>query len=345
MKILSCSHVLPSKKVTNDELLDEITWANRARFSRRQREALRESLAAAFHRSGTKFRYHRARHETAANLTARAGRQALETSGLGPLDVDLLIFAGVGRGCLEPASANIFQDILGLTKATAFDVLDACASWIRSMAIARSFITQNTYKTVLVINSEFNFREYANFEFERIEDIKFYYPAFTIGEATTATLLTGDHNDDNFYFSFRNWGHQHDLCMIPLPNIRQYTKPKVDNGYTSLRFYADADKLVRFTMKKLMAHYREDPALNGGQYDIVYGHAASEATCTYWMKHAGISQKKLYRTHGEYGNTVSASIPLAISLSAEEKALARGMKALAVVGSAGVVTAYCSFEY
>jgi len=49
------------------------------------------------------------------------------------------MYVGIGRGVLEPASANIYQDMLGLANATAFDVLDACASWLRAVHIARVF--------------------------------------------------------------------------------------------------------------------------------------------------------------------------------------------------------------
>jgi len=318
---------------------------NRKNLSGNKREELEKAVAEMFHKSGTKIRYHRSKDEKAAELTARAGREVLKTTGVRPADVDLLIYAGVGRGCLEPASANIFQDLLKLGNATAFDVLDACASWIRSLAIASSFINQGVYNTVMIINSEFNFREYANFEITGLEDIRYFSSAFTIGEAATATLLTKSDNSDSFYFTFRNWGSQHDLCMIPLPNVDQYTRARARNGNGSLRFYADSDHLVRFTLKKLIAHYRSDRFLTRSDHDIVYGHAASEASCTYWMKFARMDEKKLFRTHEAYGNTVSASIPLAISLSADENRLRRGMRALAVVGSAGVVTAYCSFEY
>ncbi|UCC44607.1 MAG: hypothetical protein JSU65_01370 [Candidatus Zixiibacteriota bacterium] len=345
MKMLGCAHVLPSKKVTNEELLDEIIRSNRNNLSADQSEALGKMITEMFRKSGTRIRYHRSDRERAADLTTQAGRELLEKTGARSADVDLLIYAGVGRGCLEPASANIFQNSLRLKNATAFDVLDACAGWIRSVAIAHSLITQGTYNTVMILNSEFNFREYANFELTNIDEIRYLYSAFTIGEAATATLLTRSDNGNNFYFSFKNWGAQHDLCMIPLPNISQYTKPRLENGHAALKFYADSDRLVRFTLKKLIAHYRNDPVLNRDHYDIVFGHAASEASNTYWMKCARINEQRLFRTHEGYGNTVSASIPLAISLSTKENQLARGMKVLTVVGSAGVVTAFASFEY
>jgi len=322
-------------------MLDEIIMSNKKNLSKKEIESLEKAINEMFQKSGTEIRYHRSNNEIAANLTIRAGQELLKKTGVKSADVDLLIYAGVGRGSLEPASANIFLDLLRLKYATAFDVLDACASWLRSVAIAQSFINQGTYKTVMILNSEFNFREYANFELSDVDALRYYYPAFTIGEAATATLLTKSDNDDNFYFSFK----KHDLCMIPLPNINQYTKPIVNNNGSGLKFYADSERLVRFTLKKLIAHYRNDKMLNNDIYDIVYGHAASEASNSYWMKYARINEEKLFRTHKNYGNTVSASIPLAISLSIQEKRLERGMKALAVVGSAGVVTAYSSFEY
>ena len=65
--------------------------------------------------------------EKAIDFGVDGGRQAIATAGMVPEDIDLLIYVGVSRGFLEPATANVFQHEFGFTKATCFDVLDACA--------------------------------------------------------------------------------------------------------------------------------------------------------------------------------------------------------------------------
>lgn len=345
MKMTGCTHVVPSQRVTNDDMIEKILDCSRKYNSSSELDRLRQRILEAFELAGTKFRYHRSSKEKAGDLTALAGETLLKETGVNSSDVDMLIYAGVGRGCLEPSMANIFLDKLGLKNATGFDVIDACASWLRSAEIAKQYINQGICNTVMILNSEFNFREYANFEIKELEDINHMLPAFTIGEAATATLFSGSEDKESFYFTFKNWSNQHHLCMIPLPNIEQYTSSKLIRKSKPLTFFADSKKLTRFTMSKMIKHYKSDNILSSNYYDIVFGHAPSEASSSYWMKSAGLDDRILYRTHANYGNTVSASIPLAISLSLKEGKLKRGMRVLTVVGSAGVVTSYCNFIF
>ena len=170
MKIVHVAHALPSRKVTNQDLIAEMVQRNRTRFSNKQLDELQQRMQLSFRISGTEVRYHRAEGEKAFSVGMKAGRLALERTGISPTEVDLLIYAGVGRGWLEPAMANIFQAELGLTRATCFDVLDACASWIRSLQLAKALIAAGVYRTVMILNCELNFREYANFDIERMED-------------------------------------------------------------------------------------------------------------------------------------------------------------------------------
>jgi 3-oxoacyl-[acyl-carrier-protein] synthase III len=53
----------------------------------------------------------------------------------------------------------------------------------------------------------------------------------------------------------------------------------------------------------------------------------------------------LFPTHREYGNTVSASVPLAMSLALRANRLERGHRVLIVVGSAGISVGFCSFTF
>src|SRR6478736_5407477 len=182
MKIVHVAHALPSRKVTNQDLIAEMVQRNRTRFSNKQLDELQQRMQLSFRISGTEVRYHRAEGEKAFSVGMKAGRLALERTGISPTEVDLLIYAGVGRGWLEPAMANIFQAELGLTRATCFDVLDACASWIRSLQLAKALIAAGVYRTVMILNCELNFREYANFDIERMEDLEYAFSAFTIGE-------------------------------------------------------------------------------------------------------------------------------------------------------------------
>jgi 3-oxoacyl-[acyl-carrier-protein] synthase III len=343
MKILHVAHALPSKKVTNQDLIEEMLRRNRARFSENELKELQQRMQLSFRFSGTEIRYHRAEGEKAFTIGMRAGQLALKRSGQSPADVDLLIYVGVGRGWLEPAMANIFQAELGPTRATSLTI-DACASWIR-VCSSPALIAAGAYRTVMLLNCELNFREYANFEIERMEDLEHVFSAFTIGEAATATLLVGESDRDDFVLSFRTSGDKWNLCHIPLPHADDFVSASATDRFKPMSFYTSPRELMAVATSMLGTHFNETPALRDRAYDLLIGHEVSLPTTRMVAKLLNIDPGIVFSTHSRFGNTVSASLPLNISIAEEEGRLKRGMQVLLAMGSAGVTSAFCAFRY
>ena len=222
MKFCALEYALPSIKVTNDDLIDRITSASKAHLSSRDLKNLQESMAEMFGKSISSIRYHRADDEHSIQFGIKAGKKALKAANMSPKDIDLLRYAGIGRGFLEPATANVFQNALKLKDATCFDILDACASWMRAIHVARAFITNGAYKNIMILNCEFNFREFSNFQFRSLKELEYNFPTFTIGEAAAAVILTRSKRKDEYYSIFKTWGNHHKLCKIPLPHLLEY---------------------------------------------------------------------------------------------------------------------------
>ena len=120
-------HSGPSLQVTNDDIIKELLARSARHLDVPSSALLARTLEALFKRSRSVVRYRHVAPEKAIDFGVDAGRQAIATAGMVPEDIDLLIYVGVSRGFLEPATANVFQHELGFTKATCFDVLDACA--------------------------------------------------------------------------------------------------------------------------------------------------------------------------------------------------------------------------
>ena len=344
MRISSIAHALPSRRVTNQELIEAVVEKSRMHFGQQDLRLLETSLRRSLRVAGTQVRFLRANGEKAVDLGLIAGRGALRAASLEPAQVDLLIYAGVGRGWIEPAMANLFQSELQLRRATCFDVLDACASWLRSLFIAQSFIESGIYKTIMVLNCEFNFKEYANFEIKSIDELRTSFSAFTMGEAATATILSHEDPRNSVDISFKTWGDKHDLCKIPLPHVAEFS----NDGYgetTPMHFCTAPTELLSFTIQKLVSHVREANILSRYDHDIVIGHAVSMAVSSAVASQLEIDGTRVFETHNRFGNTVSASLPLALSVAEREGRLQRGMRVLLLMGSAGVSTAVCSFVY
>lgn len=110
-------------------------------------EAVRSYLKAA----GTETRYQLDTGEKAIDLVLQAGREALEDAQVAPEEVDLLIYTGIGRGWIEPAMANAVQAGLHLVNATSFDILDACASWLRALHVCQQHIRSGVYRSAMIV--------------------------------------------------------------------------------------------------------------------------------------------------------------------------------------------------
>jgi len=336
--------VLPSQVITNEDIIERVKGASQKGLSPADLASLERRVRALFAMAKTETRYHRAPGQTALELGVSAGRAALKRAGVDPRDIDLFIYVGVARGYLEPATANVYQQHLGLVNATCFDLLDACASWLRAVQVARTFMEAGTYRTILILNSECNTREFGNPRFTSLADLENRFSGLTIGEAATATILSPSNGtDDQFHVSFRNWGADHGLCKIPLPHHHEY-----DNGddtwpITPLQFFARGERLFRSAFTKMIHHYREDEVIRKFRPEISFSHAASDAMTERLGKRLKVGPA--YLTHRRFGNTVSASIPLGMAFAIREGKLLSNMKVLLGCGSAGITTGWACFRY
>ena len=130
--IKACSHYLPKKVVTNDDLSQTLDTSHEWIMSR----------------TGIAQRHIAAEEETVASMGAACAKQIV-----GPEGVDLIIAATCTNNYIMPSAASLIQAELGL-KCPAFDVQGACAGFIYALSIGDQFIRTGTYQRVLVIGSE-----------------------------------------------------------------------------------------------------------------------------------------------------------------------------------------------
>jgi len=171
VKILTVQHAVPKRKVTNELVLAAIRERNKYELDERTQAVVERQLTHHFAAAGTQVRYIADEDERPIEFLLDAGRRALTAADLAPEDIDLLIYTGVGRGWLEPATANVVQSELKLVNATCFDILDACVSWLRAMHVAHAFIRSGVYHRCLIVNCESGFRDYVDLDFARLREI------------------------------------------------------------------------------------------------------------------------------------------------------------------------------
>ena len=342
MKIHAVTHAIPSRRLDNEFWHDQVRQKNQhlgpdalveldARITRFLAEA------------GTVTRYTLADGETGLDLVGAAGRRALDIAGSSPRDIDLAIYAGVARAWIEPAMAVAIHRELALTNAVAFDIQEACLSWLRALELARSLTRTGTYRRILIVNCECGLMEYCDVRASSLDDFDHRMACLTIGEAVTVTLVSDENPDDDFYFNSRTYSENVDLCMIPLRNTSAFTRDLSRMPAGTTAFYSHSPALISTTARKLIDLFDGDSRLRAAHYDVCFGHAASEKAEHMIRRHLKAPPDTYISTHARFGNTVSSSVPLGISLAIESGRFKPGDRALLVVGSAGISVAFCSF--
>lgn len=123
----------------------------------------------------------------ASTLAIGAARQAMATADLSADDVDLLIFASASRDVAEPATAHIVQAELG-SRAHAFDVTNACNSFINGIDIARALLLAGRGRRALVVTGETPTRV-VRWQPVSVAQLRRGFAGYTFGDAGAAVVV------------------------------------------------------------------------------------------------------------------------------------------------------------
>ncbi|WP_255955321.1 3-oxoacyl-ACP synthase III family protein [Streptomyces odontomachi] len=91
---------------------------------------------------------------TPADLGEQAGRRALESAGLAPSDVDLMVMGTSSPEKLMPATVNVIADRLGINAIPAYQLQSGCTGAFQALDVAHQMLQTGRHRTALVIGTE-----------------------------------------------------------------------------------------------------------------------------------------------------------------------------------------------
>ncbi len=342
MKIASVTYRLARNRLSNSDLIEYIRQItphlNEAEFG-----LLAKRINIGFKLTGSQYRY---RHMNRTDVTAHvvdAARQALEAAHLAPRDVSVIIYVGVGRGCLEPATAALVQKRLGAVNATSFDVLDACVSWVRGLQIAQALMKTSGYANVLLVNCEMGMDEYGVSDELTADNLDLYFSGLTLSEAATACVLQPGGED--FEFHCRTFPEGFGYCMIPMANAASFVAGEVPEEARPGKFLALSTQLVNTGLHGIETVYFDAGLDKTDPPELTLIHSVSEKASKAALNRIGLAWDRHFDIHASHGNCVSASIPLGICLAREAGRLRPGMDTLLIGAGAGVSVGLCRFRF
>lgn len=303
-EVVSTGRYVPEKVVTNEDFVSKIDTTDEWIVSR----------------TGIECRRY-VENQTTADLGVLAAQKTIEKGNIPKEKIKAVIVATFTPDYLTPSVACLIQQQLQLPEdILSLDINGACSGFIYGMMLCDSLLTSfSEDEYILLIGTEV-ISKLLNFE-DRGTCILF-------GDGAGAVILKKREGALG-YFSVGSRGTSKELGCFG-----------VDGNGSKPQVYMNGKEVFRFataTIVQCIEDVIEKNRVQKEEIDYVVCHQANKRIIDYAQKKSKISSEKFYVNIAEYGNTSSASIPIALDEMAEKNLLQRGMKVL-MVGFGGGLT-------
>jgi len=288
VKISSISYHLPEKTEGLDDL---------------QRDNPDWDVPKLLEKTGIRTRHIASSDQTASDLAYIAAEQLLCDTQIRD-QIDLLILVTQSPDYLLPTSACILQDRLRLSQnCMAFDINLGCSGFVSALSVAGGLIESGVVNTGLILCAD-TYSKYID------KHDRACRPIFSDGAAAILVERTAIDSIGPFEFGTDGSGFAH--LIVRRGGARDPDKAS-DHPHPILEMHG-SDVFV-FTMRvvpacivKLLAR----AGLNIDQVDLFIFHQASRLVIENLIRLMSLDEKKVFVNHEFIGNTVSATIPIAL---------------------------------
>lgn len=299
---------LPTKTLSNEELA--------VMFPEWTAEKIGEKI-------GIKKRHISANNETALDMAVKASEK-LMTPELKER-IDFVLLCTQSPDYFLPTSACMLQDRLGLrTNIGALDYNLGCSGFIYGLSLVKGLINSETASCVLLVVSE-TYSKHIH------ETDKSNRSIFGDGAAAIIIEKSSIEHIGNFVLGTDGKGSKN--LIAPVGGFR---KKISNNGFNDKKdcLYMDGPEIFNFTIKQIPSLVKETLVKNNlsiDTIDYVVFHQANKYILDYLRKKTKIPEEKFYINMENTGNTVSATIPIALK-DAVNKGIIRESNKILIVG-------------
>ncbi|HHY17164.1 MAG TPA: ketoacyl-ACP synthase III [Firmicutes bacterium] len=283
-----------------------------------------------FERTGIRERRLAAHGVSTSDMAIQAAISCLASSKITAGDLDLIIVASASPDYAFPATACIVQNAISAKSAAAFDMEIGCTGFIYALATGSQFIASGAYKNVLVIGAE---------TLSRIVDWTDRNTCVLFGDGAGAALLTaGTKGQGILAFHLGADGEKCDLLSLRGGLARFPASP--DTLAQGLHYiHMEGKAVFKFAVRSM------DSALNSllvrigktaDDIDLLIPHQANVRIIDSACQRFRIPREKVMVNIDKYGNTSSASIPIALYEAFQQGRIKRGDLVVLVGFGAGL---------
>jgi 3-oxoacyl-[acyl-carrier-protein] synthase-3 len=269
-------------------------------------------------RTGIRQRRMLAPDQATSDMCAAAGAEAIKNAGLEPKDIDIVVIGTVTPDTFFPTASIYAAKKIGIPGGVpAFDVLGACCGFLYALGVGKSFIESGAYKNVLVCGSE---------SLTRITNYSDRNTCVLFGDAAGAVVLNASTDESGIYSVHLFSEEAEHLLSQPgggsrNPASHETVEKAMHFIYMKGRdiFKIAVPKFVELADLELREnHYKTEDV------KLFIPHQVNLRIIEAFAKRAGIPMDKIMINLDRYGNTSSASIPLALKEAIQTGRAKRG---------------------
>lgn len=244
--------------------------------------------------------------ESTTDLGTRAAQKALEMAGISPDQIDMIVVGTVTPDMQFPSIACMVQKELGAVHAAAFDISAGCTGFLYALAMADNAIRVGSSKIALVLGAE------------RLSSILNWQDRSTcvlLGDGAGAVVLrAGQEQTGILSTHLKADGNLWELLYAsdgnnPVPDILS------DVAQKPFKLHMDGNPLFKRAVEYLAGIAEEALKHNGLSSDDIsfcVPHQANLRIIKAMAKALKFPMEKVYTNVHKYGNTSSASVPIAL---------------------------------
>jgi 3-oxoacyl-[acyl-carrier-protein] synthase-3 len=314
-RILGTGHYVPEKVVSNfdiEKMVDTSdTWITE--------------------RTGIRNRHIAADGEVTSDMAAHAAKAAMAAAGLTPADIDMIIVATITSDSPMPACAARVQQKIGAPTIPSFDIAAACGGFIIALSIADQFITNRAARHILVIGAEL---------LSRVVNWTDRTTCVLFGDGAGAVVVGPSDDDGRGVLASRIFTDGSLIGALVIPaggSAEPLTQAGIDAKRNTI--HMQGQDVFRTAVKNLSsasAAVLEDASVSGADVDWVVAHQANLRILTGVSDRMGLPMEKFVINIHEYGNTSSASIPIALDEAVRDGRIKPGQTILMCALGAGI---------
>lgn len=270
--------------------------------------------------------------ESTVDLAVKASEEALKNSGYTTEDIDLIIVATTSPDRIMPSTACSVQERLGCINATAFDISAACSGFVYGLIIANSLLKTNEKFRALVIGAEV---------LSRIVDWKDRNTCVLFGDGAGAAVLESS-DDYGIISTFFGSDGAKGVKVLTSTNL-SLNNPFVKESDDEKRYIEmEGREVFKFAVSVIPTIVNNLLEKSGEKIDnikYIIPHQANSRIIDEASRRLGITSDRFYINLERYGNTSSASIPIALDEMIKRELIKKGDKVILAAFGGGLTWA------